>query len=100
MYPVQQLKFFLEHKDYLRVIPLKKIPHGQVTTHLFDDRPNNNSLTSTFMKKQEPRNETTKLTHRDFQKPSYFINEEIVEKIPTTTWQSFSPIHHTIILKT
>ena len=48
------------------------------------------------MKTQEHLNEIINLTHRDIQTPSYFVNEEIVEEIPTTTRQSFSPIHHTI----
>ena len=56
------------------------------------DRRQNNRLNSTLVK-QENLNGTRNLTQQDFQTPSYFINEEIVETIVTTTQQSISPIH-------
>ena len=59
---------------------------------ILSDRRQNNSLNSTLVQ-QENLNGTRNLTQQDIQTPSYFINEEIVETIVTTTQQSISPIH-------
>ena len=63
---------------------------------MFTDRTGKNSLNSTFSKTQENLNGTRNLTQQDIQTPSHFINEEVVEIMPTTTQQSISPIHPTL----
>ena len=56
----------------------------------------NNSLNSTFNKKQKNLNETRTFTQQIIQTTSLFIYEEIVETLPKTTLQSISPIHPTL----
>ena len=53
-------------------------------------------LVSTFINTQETLNGYRNLTQQDIQTPSHFKNEDVVEKIPTTTQQSISPIHPSI----
>ena len=48
-----------------------------------------------FKNTQEAYNGTRNLTQQDFQTPSHFVIEEIVETISSTTQQSISPIHPT-----
>ena len=55
-------------------------------------RRKNNSLISTLVQ-QENLNGTRNLTQQEFQTPSHFVNEEVVETIVTTTEQSISSIH-------
>ena len=55
---------------------------------MFTDRTGNNSLSSTFINTQENLNGTKNRTQQDIQTPSHFVNEEIVETMPTTTQQS------------
>ena len=54
------------------------------------------SLNSTFLYTQETLNGTTILAKQNIQTSSNFVNEEIVETIPTTTQQSIPPIHSTL----
>ena len=55
-------------------------------------RTGNNSFISTFIT-QEKLNGTRNLRQQDNQSASHFINEEIVETMPTTTQQSLPPFH-------
>ena len=64
---------------------------------MFTDRTGNKSLlNSTFINTQKSLNGTKNLTQQDIQTPSHFVNEEIVETMPTTTQQSISCIHLTL----
>ena len=45
---------------------------------------------------QEKLNGTRSLTQQDIQTPLHFVNEEIVETMPTTTQQSIPPINPTL----
>ena len=55
-----------------------------------------NSLNSTFIVTQENLNGTRNVKQQDIQTPSQFVNEQVVETIPTTTQQRISPIHPTL----
>ena len=68
------------------------------TTHLnfktvFTDRMSKCSLNSTFINTQETPIGTRNLSQQVIQTPSHFLNEEIVEKLPTPKQQTISPIH-------
>ena len=83
------------NRDYVR-----KTPHTIDATPInynstFTNREGNNSLISTFIH-QEKLNGTRNLTQKDIQTPSHFVNEEIVETMPTPTQQSISPIQPTL----
>ena len=52
---------------------------------IINDRTENNSLNSTFIDIQENLNGTRNPTQQDIQTPSHFVNEEVVETMPTTT---------------
>ena len=82
-------------RDYLRITPLTidATPINYIS--MFTDREGNNSFNSTFIN-QENLNGTGNITQQDIQTPSHFVNEEIVETMPTTTHQSISPIHPTL----
>ena len=58
-----------------------------------NDRTSRNSFNSTFINTQETFNKTRNLTQQDIQAASHFLNEEIIEKLPTATQRTFSPIH-------
>ena len=79
------------HKDYVKVFPLT-IDATPLNYNSFLPDTQNYSLNSTVIH-QENLDGTRYLTQQDFQTPSHFINQEIVEKIVTTTQQSISPIH-------
>ena len=79
------------HKDYVKVFPLT-IDATPLNYNSFLPDGQNNSLNSTAIQ-QENLNRTRNLTQQNFQTPSHFINEEIVETILTTTQQSISPIY-------
>ena len=82
-------------RDYLRITPqtIEATPINYIS--MFTDREGNNSFNSTFIN-QENLNGTGNITQQDIQTPSHFVNEEIVETMPTTTQQSISPIHPTL----
>ena len=76
-------------RDYVRVIPLS-IDATPLNYNTFLPDTRNNSLNSTVIH-NENLNGTRNLTQQDFQTPSHFTNEEIVQTT-TTTQQSISPI--------
>ena len=80
------------HKDYVKVFPLTIDATPLNYNSFLPDRRRRNSLNSTLVQ-QKNLNGTRNFTQQDFQTPSHFINEEIVETIVTTTQQSISPIH-------
>ena len=63
---------------------------------MFPDKTRNKSLISTFINTQENLNGTRNLIQQGIQASSHFVNETIVETMPTTTQQSISPIHPTL----
>ena len=74
--------------------------HLQTLTNynsFFADRAGNNLLKSTFIN-PENLNGRRNNTEQDYQTPSYFVNEEIVETLPTTTQQSISPIQRSLTI--
>ena len=81
------------HKDYLTVTPLTIDATPLNYNTIFKDKTIDYSLNSTIINTQGTLNDTRNLTQQNIQTPSHFINEEIVETIPTTTRQSSSPIH-------
>ena len=83
------------NKDYLRITALTIDATPINYNSIFNDREGNNSSNSTFIN-QENLNGTKNLTQQDIQSPSNFVNEEIVETMPTTAQQSISPIHPTL----
>ena len=88
------------HRDYLGVNVLLSLTDTLKYNTIVNDRTSNNSLISNFIKTQETLNGTINLTQQDIQTPSHFVNEEIVESLPTTTQQNFPPFaqnlrHHT-----
>ena len=72
------------HKDYFRVNPLTIDATPLNNNTLFNDRTSKNSFNSTCIDTQETLNGTRNLTQQNFQTPSHFINEEIVETLPIT----------------
>ena len=79
---------------------VKFTPFTIDATHLnyntiFNER-TGNSLNSTYINTQQTLNRIKHLTQQDFQTPSHFINEEIVETIPSKIQQSISPFHPTL----
>ena len=78
------------HKDYIKVTPLT-IDATSLNYNTFLPDTRNNSLNSTVIH-NENLNEARNLTQQDIQRPSHFINEEIVQTTVTTTQQSISPI--------
>ena len=56
------------------------------------------SLNSTFLYTQETLNGTIILAKQNIQTSSNFVNEEIVETIPTKTQQIIPPIHPTLTI--
>ena len=84
-------------RNCVRINPLTIDATPSNYNSLFTVRTGNNSLLSTFFNTQEKLNRTRKLTQQDIQIPPHFVNEEKVEIMPTTTPQSISPIHPTLI---
>ena len=80
------------HKDYCKVIPLTIDATSLSYNSFLPDRIGNNSLNLTIMQ-QKNLIENRNPIQSDSQAPSHIVNEEIVEKIATTTQQSNSPIH-------
>ena len=78
------------HRDYVKVIPLT-IDATPLNNNTFLPDTQNNSLNSTVIH-NENLNGTKNLAQQDFQTPSHFINEEVVQTTVTTTQQSISPI--------
>ena len=79
---------------------VKFTPFTIDATHLiyntiFNER-TGNSLNSTYINTQQTLNRIKHLTQQDFQTPSNFNNEEIVETIPSKIQQSISPFHPTL----
>ena len=77
-------------KDCVKVTPLT-IDATPLNYNTFLPDTRNNSLNSTVIH-NENRNGTRMFTQQDIQTPSHFTNEEVVQKIVTTTQQSISPI--------
>ena len=86
----QAIRTIFYHRDYVKVVPLT-IDATPLNYNTFLPDTRNNSLNSTVIH-NENFNGTRNLTQQDIQKPSHFINEEIVQTT-TTTQQSISPIH-------
>ena len=84
------------NEDYLRITPLAIDATLLNYNAIFTDRTGTNSSNSTFINTKENLTGTRNLTQQDIQTPSRFINEEIVETMPTTTQQSIFPIHPTL----
>ena len=84
------------NEDYLRITPLTIDATLLNYKAMFTDRTGINSSNSFFIDTKENLTGTRNLTQQDIQTPSRFINEEIVETMPTTTQQSISPIHPTL----
>ena len=84
------------HKDYSRVTPFTIGATSLNYNTIIEDRTSKNSLNSTLIKTQETRNVTRNLTQQVFQTQLNFINEEVVETIPTITPQSVSSSHPTL----
>ena len=82
-------------RDYVMITPLTIDATPLSYSSLFTDRTRNKSLNSAFIN-QEFLNGTKNLTQQDIQTPSQFVNEEIVQTMPTTTQQSISPNHLTL----
>ena len=61
----------------------------------FTDREGINNLNSTFIN-QKNLNGKRRFTQQDIQTPSHFVNEEIVETMPTATPRIISPSHPTL----
>ena len=84
------------NKDHVRItlhaIDAKPLNYNTI----FTDRTGNKSLNFQFIFTQENFNGTRNPTQQDIQTPSHFINEELVETMPTTKQQSVSPIHPTL----
>ena len=78
------------HKDHVFPLTIDVTPLN--CNSFLPDRRQNNSLNSTLVQ-QDNLNGTRNLTQQDFQTTSCFANEEVVERIVTTTQQSISPIH-------
>ena len=83
------------NKDCVRLTPLTLDATPINYNSVFIDREGNDSLKATF-NNQESLNGTRNRTQQKIQTPSYFVNEEIVETMPTKTQQSISPIHLTL----
>ena len=79
------------HPDYVKIIPLT-IDATPLNYNTFLPDTQINSLNSTVINHENLKG-TRNLTQQDIQKPSHFINEEIVHTTVTTTQQSISPIH-------
>ena len=84
------------HKDYSIVLPLTIGATSLNYNTIIEDRTSNISLNSTIINTQETFSYTRNLTQQAFETPLNFINEEVVETIPTITQQSISSIHPTI----
>ena len=74
------------NRHYVRINPL-----------FIDATPLNYNSSFTDRTGNKRFNGTRNLTQQDIQNPSHFVNDEVVEIMPTTTQQSFSPIHPTLI---
>ena len=93
---MQQLAPLSVHKKYVRVTSFTIDATPFKYNAIFTYRTGNNSLKSIFINTRETLNGTRSLTKQNTQIPSHFIREEIIETMPTTTNQNFSPIHPTL----
>ena len=79
------------NRDYVRITPFSIDTTTINYNSKFTDGEGNNSLNSTFIYQQNL-NGKQNLTQQDIQIPSHFVNEELLETMPTTTQQSISSI--------
>ena len=86
----QQISTISFHRDYVKVMPLT-IDATPLNYNTLSPDTRINSLNSTVIH-NENLNGTRNFPQQDFQTPSHFINEEIVQTTATTTQQSISPI--------
>ena len=84
-------------RDYVRITPL--IIDATLINYnsVFTERARNSREINSKFINQENLNGTRNLTQQDILSPSFFVNEKIVETIPTTTQQQqIFPIHPTL----